>query len=180
MIQINLLREATGRRRIWVPKKSRAELWVGLLVAAAVIGVLGWHWHLSSVREAAVIRRAELQQESAQLAVVRAELERYEAQRALLEERARIIENLRASQRGPVQMMNAIIGAMPNEPRLWLTTLSQQEGSVTIEGYAFDVPAIADFIANLGKYPPFQTVELAFWEDRQDSVAFGLNCRLKN
>jgi Tfp pilus assembly protein PilN len=180
MIQINLLREATGRRRVWVPRKSRVEIWVGLLVAAAVVAVLGWHWHLSSAREAAVIHRAELQQESARLAAVRAELLRYEAQRAVLEERARIIENLRDSQKGPVQMMNAVIAAMPGDPRLWLTSLSQQDSTVTIEGHAFDVPAIADFIANLGKYPPFQTVELAFWEDRQDSVAFGLNCRLKN
>lgn len=145
----------------------------------AIVFVLGWHWRLSSEKDEAVVRRAELQQQSLQLAAVRAEMKKYQQERTQLEARAQVIEQLRASQKGPVQMLNAIMAAMPAEPRLWLTSLAQQDNSVVIEGNAFDVPAIADFIANLGKNPPFQSVELSFWEDRQDSVAFALNCKVK-
>jgi Tfp pilus assembly protein PilN len=180
MIQINLLRESSSRRRLWVPKKTRVELYIGLIAAVAIVAVLAWHWHLSSAKQEAQIRQAELQQQSLQLAAVRAELQRYQTQKVRLEERTGIIEELRASQKGPVQMLNGVIAAMPSEPRLWLTSLSQQDKTVTIEGNAFDVPAIADFIANLGKYPPFDTVELSFWEDRKDNVAFGLNCTIKS
>lgn len=180
MIQINLLREPTSRRRLWVPKKSRTGLYTIVIAAAAVIGVLAWHSQVSSAKTTADVRLAELQQQSLELARVRAEMQRYEEQKSQLEERAKIIEQLRAGQKGPVQLLNSVIAAMPNESRLWLTSLDQQDKSVTIEGYAFDVPAIADFIAELGKHAPFQTVELAFWEDRTDSVAFGLNCVIGN
>lgn len=179
MIQINLLREPTSRQSSWAPSKARPEVWVGLLAALAVVFVLGWHWQISSQKDEAVVRRAELQQQSLQLAAVRNEMKKYQLQKTKLEERAQVIEDLRASQKGPVQMLNAIMEAMPLDPRLWLTSLAQQENSVVIEGNAFDVPAIADFIANLSKNPPFQTVELTFWEDRQDSVAFALNCKIK-
>ncbi|GAB4233952.1 MAG: hypothetical protein Kow00109_06820 [Acidobacteriota bacterium] len=180
MIQINLLREATDRRRLWVPKKSHVEWYVGIAVILAIVGVLGWHWTLSSEKETLMVRRAELQQQALQLQAVRAELERYRQQKERLEERARVIEQLRANQRGPVQLLNAVIAALPAEPRLWLVSLTQQNDQVTIEGHAFDVPAIADFIAALGEHPPFTNVELAYWEDRKDSVAFGLNCTIQN
>jgi Tfp pilus assembly protein PilN len=178
MIQINLLREPSTRKRLWIPQKSRLELYVGLVAAVAILGVLGWHWRLSSTKEELMIRRAELQQQSLQLAAVRQELNRYEQQKKGLEERSRIIEELRSQQQGPVQLLNAVIAAMPSEPRLWLVTLSQQEEQVTIEGHAFDVPAIADFIGALSAQAPFRNVELAFWEDRKESVAFGLNCTI--
>ena len=180
MIQINLLREPTSRRRLWVPKKSRTWIYTAVVAAAAVVGVLAWYSHLSSAKTTADARLGQLQQESLELARVRAEMQQYEEQRAQLEERAQVIEQLRASQKGPVQLLNAVIASMPAEPRLWLTSLDQQDKSITIEGFAFDVPAIADFIAELGKHAPFQTVELAFWEDRTDSVAFGLNCVIEN
>jgi Tfp pilus assembly protein PilN len=180
MIQINLLRESSSRRRLWVPKKTRVDLYVAIIAAVAIVGVLAWHWELKSTRDAAQIRQAELQQQSLELAAVRAELQRYQAQKQRLEDRAEIIEELRDSQKGPVQMLNGVIAAMPTEPRLWLTSLNQQDKTVTIEGNAFDVPAIADFIANLTKYQPFDSVELSFWEDRKDSVAFGLNCTIKS
>ncbi|MFZ0429282.1 MAG: PilN domain-containing protein [Acidobacteriota bacterium] len=163
-----------------MPKKSRTGLYTMIVAAAAVLGVLAWHSHLSSAKTAADARLGQLQQQSLALAKVRAEMKQYEEQKSKLEERAQVIEQLRASQKGPVQLLNSVISSMPNEPRLWLTSLDQQEKSVTIEGYAFDVPAIADFIAELGKHAPFQSVELAFWEDRTDSVAFGLNCVIEN
>jgi Tfp pilus assembly protein PilN len=179
MIQINLLREPSRQKRAWAPVRWKADYYLGALMVVAVLGMLGWHWHLSGERERTLQVRAELQQQSLQLAAVRAELSRYEAQRNRLEERARIIEQLRAGQKGPVQLLNAIIASLPTEPRLWLTSLEQSGNGLTIQGRAFDVPAIAEFIAELGKHPPFERVELNFWRDEQDSLAFGLNCLLK-
>lgn len=181
MIKINLLRDPSRRRqKAWVPKaSSRIELYVGIAVVAAIIGVLGWHYYLTGMIRDANVQRAQLQEQSQQLAAARAELIRYEEQRRLLEERAGIIEQLRASQKGPVQLMNAIISSMPSEPRLWLLNLSQEGQVVRIQGRAFDVPAIADFIANLNERPPFDRVELSYWQDERNSLSFGLNCFLK-
>ncbi len=179
MIQINLLREPSRQRRSWAPKGHRTDFYLGALMVAAVVAMLGWHWYLSGERERILQVRAELQQQSLQLSAVRAELSRYEAQKNRLEERARIIEQLRSAQKGPVQLLNAVIASLPTEPRLWLTSLEQTGNTVAIQGRAFDVPAIAEFIAELGKHPPFQRVELNFWRDEQDSLAFGLNCLMK-
>lgn len=176
MIQINLLREPSRRKVHWAPKGRWSEYAIGALALVAVLGVLGWHWYLSGQKEQSLRVRAELQQQSLQLAAVRAELSRYEAQKNRLEERARVIEQLRAGQKGPVRLLNAVIASLPAEPRLWLTSLEQNGSTVVLQGRAFDVPAIADFIADLGKSPPFERVELNFWRDEQDSLAFGLNC----
>ena len=74
--------------------------------------------------------------------------------------------------------MNIVIGAIPNNPPgLWLTSLTQQETIISIEGRAFDVPFVADFIAALDDTQMFSYVDLEFWEqDQETSIRFQLNC----
>ena len=74
--------------------------------------------------------------------------------------------------------MNIVIGAIPdNPPGLWLTSLVQQEATISIEGRAFDVPFVADFIAALDDTRIFSYVDLEFWEqDQENSIRFQLSC----
>ncbi len=74
--------------------------------------------------------------------------------------------------------MNVVIGSVPNNPPgLWLTSLVQQDNLLTIEGRAFDVPFVADFIAALDNTRAFNYVDLQFWEqDQESSIKFQLHC----
>lgn len=180
MITINLIKEPRGRARFKLPATIKADSIVALIVAAAILGVGSWFFYLRSVKETALETKETLQQQSLQLVAVRAQIQQFEAQKNMLEGRAEVIQQLKASQKGPVLMMNAIISSMPTEPRLWLDQLTQEENSVKIQGQSLDVPSIADFVANLGKSPPFTNVELEYWEQGPESVSFELSCQIRN
>ena len=58
-----------------------------------------------------------------------------------------------------------------------MTSLLQREATISIEGRAFDVPFVADFIAALDDTGIFSYVDLEFWEqDQENSIRFQLSC----
>ncbi len=179
MITINLIREKKSKSKLGVFQHLRVEFLYGLVAAAAVISLLLWYWALSGEFEALQTRKVDLQQQSAALSTIKAQVQQYEEQAHNLHQRTDVIEELKDSQKGPVRLLNAIISSVPEEPRLWLTNLNQQESTIEIQGQAFDVPAIADFIAKLDKTAPFQTVDLDYWEEGEQSVTFELTCTVK-
>ena len=137
----------------------------------------GWYWTLSADRADSQSRHAALEARNQQLAAVQAQLQQFEQQKQDTEQRIEAIEKLQRNQQGPVELMNVMIASMPSDPGLWLTSLSQQGNTVTIEGKAFDVPFIADFIATLNDSPPFRFVELQYWEqESEETIRFRLNC----
>src|SRR5690606_17626695 len=148
------------------------------LISAALMGSL--YWFLIQERIVLQAQRKDLQQQSLELRAARAELDHYREQKGQLDARISVIEQLKANQKGPVRMMNSIIESVPADPRLWLTSLGQRGNSVTIEGRAFDVPAIADFIAGLNEQDSFKYVELEYWEEDTTSLKFKLNCEVEN
>lgn len=179
MITINLIREKKSKHKFGVLQYLRVEFLCGLAAGAAVVSLLLWYWALTGEYESLQARKVDLQQQSAALATIKAQVQQYEDQAQNLKQRTEVIEELKNSQKGPVRLMNAIISSVPLEPRLWLTNLNQEESTIEIQGQAFDVPAIADFIAKLDRTEPFQTVDLDYWEEGEQSVTFELTCRVK-
>lgn len=149
-----------------------------LLFVLGVVAMGGWYLNATSGRADLQEQVSLLEVRSAELKVITAEVVAFEAQKRSLEERIAIIERLKANQQGPVELMNIVIGAIPdNPPGLWLTSLVQQETTISIEGRAFDVPFVADFIAALDDTRIFTYVDLEFWEQDQDnSIRFQLSC----
>ncbi len=149
-----------------------------LLFVLGVVAMGGWYLNATSGRADLQEQVNLLEVRSAELKVITAEVVAFEAQKKSLEERIAIIERLKANQKGPVELMNIVIGAIPdNPPGLWLTSLVQQETAISIEGRAFDVPFVADFIAALDNTRIFNYVDLEFWEqDQENSIRFQLSC----
>lgn len=179
MIRINLLQESSTSGRRWLPEGLKDRNYGPWLLVLVLLGCGVFHWNLSAVREEQEVRLQALRQQSEALKEVRARVEQYQSQARELEERILAIEALRAQQKGPVRLMNSIIASVPPGNRLWLSHLNQRDGQVVIEGRAFDVPAIADFIAGLDGKPPFSRVELEYWEEDQASIKFKLSCRVE-
>ncbi len=149
---------------------------LGILLAA--MGVGGWYWNVTSTRASLQVTVDQLQEESLRLQEITLQVQEFEERKRSLEERIAIIERLKSNQKGPVELMNVVIGSVPNNPPgLWLTSLVQQENLLTIEGRAFDVPFVADFIAALDNTRAFKYVDLQFWEqDQESSIKFQLHC----
>ena len=180
MITVNLIKESIGQKKSLFAKGFKIGYLIGFMVGLAIIGSLFWYFILTLQINQANQQKTELEQQSLQRVAMRAELSRYQNQKQQLENRTQVIEELKATQTGPVNLLNAIIASIPKNPKIWLTRLDQGENSVSIEGQALDVPAIADFVLSLGQRNPFAQVELDFWEEQGNSVSFGLSCITKN
>jgi len=178
MITINLLREPTVEKRKWSVEKSQVGIYAVILMGVAILGLAGWFWHLRDLRADYEVEIERLQEENARLSAVRAELQKFQRHKKLLEERISVIEQLKNNQKGPILLMNSLIGAIPVDPRLWLKNVSQKGKTVVIEGNATDIPALADFIEKLEVSPPFKNVDLDFWEEEKEVIKFSLNCEI--
>jgi type IV pilus assembly protein PilN len=80
---------------------------------------------------------------------VLAQVQKFETQRAQLQQRVDLIEDLRRGQNGSVHMIDQISRALPD--RLWLTQVKDEPkgGSTLIEGFATSMTALSDLVGNL-------------------------------
>jgi type IV pilus assembly protein PilN len=152
MIRINLLavtRERTKRSGggILIPAAHRATIAASLILIVTILGV-GW-WFLSLHRQSSQIDAdiAKGEAETLQLRSVLAQVQKFEARKAQLQQRVSLIEQLRRGQNGPVHVIDEISKALPE--RLWLTELSQKGEEFTLSGMTTSLTGLSDFVANL-------------------------------
>ena len=153
MIRINLL---GGERQ--VKKKAvafdigqRLTLACSLILVVAAGGRGYWDWSLQqrSAQVDADIARA--QQEQLRLQSIIREVNEFEQERAALQQRVALIEQLRRGQSVPVQLLDIVSKSMPD--MLWLTDLEQKGSDITLQGQSTTLIALSDFVGNLGSTP---------------------------
>ena len=153
MIRINLLGVERGKTRKAAAFDIGRQITLAcsLILVAAVPGIGWWYWSLDqeATRVEAEIEAA--QREQARLKSLLTEVAQFEAQRAQLQQRVQLIEQLRAGQTLPVQLLDHISRSVPE--MLWLTDMEQKGETLTIQGRANTLPAVSDFVANLGESP---------------------------
>ena len=162
MIRINLLSE--GRKPIAARKSPLSGLSLGdgldfgtlALIGLLVLGLLvalGHNWLLGRRVSAKGQEVAEAQAEVNRLAPIIKEVEDFKNKKRDLEEKVSVINNLRANQRGPVQILDMVSRALPE--LLWLSKMELVGNELSISGEAFNTNAVALFIENLDKVPEF-------------------------
>ena len=151
MIRINLLsverERAKATRTVVIPAAQRATIGASVILLATVLGIGWWFW---SLRQQSIvldedIARAEIQTQ--QLRSVLAQVQKFEARKAQLQQRVSLIEQLRSGQGGPVHVLDEISKSLPD--RLWLTDMTQTGNEFAISGMTTSMTAVSDFIANL-------------------------------
>ena len=171
MIRINLIavERARARKRILIPAAHRvtAGATIILLATAALIGWWFWSLRLESIRVDEDLVRAE--SETRQIRSVLEQVRKFESQRALLQQRVTLIEQLRKGQYAPVHLLDEISKALPD--RLWLVTLGQRDDTFTIEGRTTSLTGISDFVSNLEASAWFKGVEIL--DSQLDQTAQG-------
>jgi type IV pilus assembly protein PilN len=162
MIKINLLAE--GKRPV-VSRKGKAPVVGGggggdlgnlLLVGGLVLGLLGaggWYWWVNSKLKQKNEEVAAAEREVQELQQVIKEVEEYKIKKADLERKIDVINGLKANQRGPVQIMDQVSRGLPE--LLWLGSMSVKPSTIDINGTAFNMSAVANFIDNLDKVEEF-------------------------
>jgi type IV pilus assembly protein PilN len=151
MIRINLLggeRKKTTRA-IALDPGQRLTLLCSLILVATVLGIGWWYWSLSQASSQVDMEIATAEQEAARLRSMLAEVQAFEAQRAMIQQRVALIEELRGGQSLPVQLLDHVSRSLPD--MLWLTSLTQEAAEVTIAGTSTTLIALSDFVGNLGE-----------------------------
>ncbi len=150
MIRINLL--AVERQA----KKKKATFQAGqkIAVACGVILVLtaaavGWRF-VSISRDSAELdsQIAKAQAEATRLHGIIQQVQKFEQQKAQLQQRVVLIEQLRKSQKGPVHMLDEVSRSLPS--MMWLTSLKQdKDDAIVIDGKSTTQTGVSDFVNNL-------------------------------
>jgi type IV pilus assembly protein PilN len=150
MIRVNLL--GTERKQV---KKApsfdvgqRLTVVCSLILVSAFVGIGWWYWSLTTESARLDAEITARQQEAARLQSLLAEVHTFEAQRAQLQQRVQLIEQLRSGQSVPVQLLDHVSRSLPD--MMWLTDMTQQGSAVTIEGRSTTLIALSDFVGNLG------------------------------
>ena len=175
MIRINLLsgeRKKAARGPVFDVAKQ-ITLACGLVVLTAAAGIGYWYWSLSEETAMVETEIAAAQQEVARLRPIIAEVSTFEQQRQRLQQRVQLIGQLRKGQGIPVQMLDQISRSLPE--MLWLTSLDQEGGDLTIEGRSTTLVALSDFVGNLGSSSffkkPIEIVDSKVENDAQGGQA---------
>ncbi len=162
MIRINLLSE--GRKPIAAKKSALSGIslggvdtgslaLVGLLLAG-LLTVFGHNFLVGRQVDAKQAEVAEAQREVERLAPIIKEVEDFKTKKAELQQKVAVINELRANQRGPVQIMDKISRALPE--LLWLTKMEARGNLIALSGEAYNTNAVALFIENLDRVSEFQ------------------------
>jgi len=161
-------------------KAKKVSLSAVLLAVAISVGVIGglFFWQttrLSSERkllQERQIRKAELEKVLAKLAEV-------EKTKAMLENKIKVINDLKVRQKDAVLVMDKLSRSLPDW--VWLTSLSFSNQVLTLNGKALSNNLIADFINNLQNSNYFLNVQLRTSvrkrEAGTDIFEFRLDCQ---
>ncbi len=153
---------------------------VVLLVGAVAMG--GWWWKLNSDARAIAKRMEEANRKYAALQVVKQKYEDWQKQADLYQRRIKVIDDLRAQQSGPADLLTMVGDTVNATDGVWLSKMIDQGTSIDIEGMSLSIHGVANLMANLQKTGKFKAVEIK--ESYQDpalkdmqAFVFTLSCQ---
>ena len=186
MIKINLLENSKGKNKRGtgggpsMPSMEMGDMGspkLKVLVVLIVAGLfnLAYWYRLDHQSKAIETQLKVAEQKNRELADVKARYLERQTQANNYKRRVDVIDGLRQSQTGPVNLL-AMLGETVNSTEaVWLSKMDDTGASVNLEGTALSADAVANLIANLQKTGYFRAVEVkeTFQDDQiKDMQAF--------
>src|SRR5262249_14150514 len=168
MIRINLL----GQTR---PKASRRPvdtgaalpavfIGAGIAVGVVVLGFFYYTWQKQLSQENAQIQR--LTAEKTRLEQTKLQVEAFEKQKAVLQQRVNTIEQLQRDRTGGQELLDMVANTVSRTENLWLNSMTRKGAALTIKGSSASINSVANFITAMKRSGYFQKVEIK--ESKQD------------
>jgi Tfp pilus assembly protein PilN len=168
MIRINLLGQKPPKKPARAVPAGLAVTLVLLVGSLAVAG--GVIWVVLNQKEKAIeeanLRVKALNQQIAGLQATRARVESLKAQKQVLDQQYMVLDQLSKNRSGGQELMEALAGTVVRTDAVWLTVMEKKGATLTLEGTAGSVNAVANFITELKRSGKFGKVEIS--ESRQD------------
>ncbi|HZQ24108.1 MAG TPA: PilN domain-containing protein [Terriglobales bacterium] len=177
MIRINLLGAPKPKgKRSSMPSMPSIEVgdlgspMLKVVVALVVAGAVNFsYWYkLEHEKQSIAKQMAVAEQKNRELADVKQRYLERQRQAESYKRRVDVIDQLRAGQSGPVNLLAMIGDTVNNTEAVWLNNMRDQGNSVDIEGTALSADAVANLISNLQKTGWFKNVEIK--ESMQDET----------
>lgn len=168
MIRINLLGRARPKaQRATVPLEATLQ-YVLLTIALVVsIGALYGHYMLLDSENTKVAAHIQKQTgEKARLQQLKQQVDNFEKQKAVLQQRIGVIEGLQRNRTGGQELLEAIANTVSRTDTLWLTSVDRKGDALNINGSAGSINAVANYISQLKRSGYFQSIEIK--ESHQD------------
>src|SRR6201981_3570190 len=161
MIRINLL----GQTR---PKASRRPVDTGAALPLVFIGagvLLGglflfyfyhsWQTQLNDENK----RIQQLQAQKTDLEQIKLQVEAFEKQKIVLQQRVGTIEQLQRDRTGGQELLDMVANTVSRTENLWLTQMTRKGNTLAMDGASASINAVANFITALKRSGYFQKVE---------------------
>src|SRR5215472_17831081 len=162
MIRINLLGQARPKAtKTTVPLEATIQivfLLVALGLAAVVLGIT--YYQQKRELDATNAKIAALRAEKATLQTIKAEVDRFESQKAVLQQRINVIETLQKNRTGGQELLQMVANTVVRVDSLWLTNLDRKGDNLEMKGQAGSINAVANFITQLKRSGYFSNVEI--------------------
>lgn len=149
MIRINLLavERATKKARAVIPAAQRVTIGAALILISTLLIIGWWFWSLRTESAQLDVDITNAEAQTRQFRGVLSEMQKFESQKAQLQQRVQLIEQLRRGQNEPVHVLDEVSRALPD--RMWLVSMTQAGPAFTIEGRATTLSSLSDFVTNL-------------------------------
>jgi Tfp pilus assembly protein PilN len=140
------------------PGSPKMKILILLLLAGSLNGLYWYRLDRESHNLATKMQQAE--QQNRELADVKARYLERQREADNYKRRVDVIDQLRASQAGPVELLNTIGDTINGTEAVWLNTMKDLGANVDIEGTALSTDAVAALIHNLEKTGRFSSIEI--------------------
>jgi type IV pilus assembly protein PilN len=171
LIKINLLPVARAAKAAPL-NEIHLQVVSALAAILVLVAVCGYRWQMltDQVTQQTVLRDTK-KKELEDLKKKVAEVQSYEANKKLLENKNRVIEQLRKNQGGPVRLLDNVSESL-DPLKLWLTSLEDGGAQITIDGRAVSTDDVVEFVKNLQRSNYFASVLL---EEQRQGAEEGLS-----
>jgi len=162
MIRINLLGQSRPKaQRRAVPLEATLQLLFFVLALALGLGFLGIdYWQLSNKIKTVQADIDQKTQQKAQLEQIKQQVDAFERQKNLLQQRIDVIEQLQKNRTGGQELLDAVANTVSRIETLWLTSLSRKGSTLTIVGTAGSINAVSEYITQLKRSGYFSQLEI--------------------
>jgi Tfp pilus assembly protein PilN len=169
MIRINLLGspKPKGKKNsaVSMPSFELGNFGSPMIQVAAVLliaGALnaGYWYQLDREKKSIEVKARVAEQKNRELADIKARYLERQRQADSYKRRVDVIDQLRANQTGPVNLLSMIGDTINSTEAVWLNSMQDQGASVAIDGTALSTDAVANLISNLQKTGFFRNIEI--------------------
>ncbi|MCL4523024.1 MAG: PilN domain-containing protein [Acidobacteria bacterium] len=168
MIRINLLGQKPPKKPSRAVPAGMAMTLVLLVGSLVVAGGVIWVVLNQKTKEieAVSLRVKNLRQQIISLQSVEAQVKSLSAQKQVLDQQYMVLDQLSKNRTGGQELMESLAGTVVRTDAVWLTAMEKKGGTLTLEGTAGSINAVANFITELKRSGKFGKVEIS--ESRQD------------